>query len=249
MIKFDYETDAGIGVRANLGLIVLQADETVEPLMRKLFSLDGVALYHTRIPSATEITAESLQDMKQEIATAASLLPVAVEFDTIGFACTSASSVIGESVVEKLVQQYQPDARVTNPATAVKAALRVLGARRVALVAPYVPEVVEEICETLEQDDFEMAAVGTFDQISDSIVARIDEQSIFKAIIQAGQAADCDAVFVSCTNLRAANIIQDAESALGIPVVSSNQALGWHMLRLAKVRDAIQGYGKLFTEH
>ncbi len=249
MIKFDYETDAGIGVRANLGLIVLQADETVEPVMQQLFSLDGVALYHTRIPSATEITAESLQDMKQEIATAVNLLPGAVEFDAIGFACTSASTVIGESVIEKLVQQYQPDALVTNPATAVKAALRALGARRVALVAPYVPEVVEEICETLEQDGFEMATVGTFDQISDSIVARIDEQSIFNAIIQAGQAADCDAVFVSCTNLRAANVIQDAESALGIPVVSSNQALGWHMLRLAKVRDAKQGYGKLFSDH
>ena len=64
-----------------------------------------------------------------------------------------------------------------------------------------------------------------------------------------GLCAECDAVFVSCTNLRAANVIQDAESALGIPVVSSNQALGWHMLRLARVRDAIQGYGELFSDH
>ena len=45
----------------------------------------------------------------------------------------------------------------------------------------------------------------------------------------------CDGVFVSCTNLRCAGIISEAEVALGKPVFSSNQTLLWHMLELAGV--------------
>jgi maleate isomerase len=45
--------------------------------------------------------------------------------------------------------------------------------------------------------------------------------------------ADCDAVFVSCTNLRVAEIAEEAERRIGRPVLSSNLALAWHMLTLA----------------
>lgn len=246
MIRFDYHTDAGIGTRANLGLILLQADEVIEPLTQQMFALDGVALYHSRMPSPTELTTASLMEMRNQISNAASLFPGTMKFAAIGFACTSASAVIGESVVEALVRKNHPEAQISNPLGATKAALRALKVRRLALVAPYTIEVVEGVCDTFENDGFDIATVGTFDQISESVVARIDESSIFDAIVRAGQAEPCEAVFISCTNLRAANVIEAAESTLGIPVISSNQALCWHMLRLANITDAIQGYGRLF---
>ncbi len=45
--------------------------------------------------------------------------------------------------------------------------------------------------------------------------------------------------------LRTAGIIEEAEQALGIPVISSNQALAWHMLRLAGIDELITGQGRL----
>jgi maleate isomerase len=45
----------------------------------------------------------------------------------------------------------------------------------------------------------------------------------------------CDAVFVSCTNLRTFGILPQAEDQLGKSVVSSNQALCWHLLRLSGI--------------
>jgi maleate isomerase len=56
-----------------------------------------------------------------------------------------------------------------------------------------------------------------------------------------------DAVFISCTNLRALNLIAELESKLAKPVISSNQALGWHCLRLAGVKSKLSQYGRLLA--
>ena len=39
-----------LGYKANLGLIVLRTDETIEADFRQLIAEDGIALYTTRIP-------------------------------------------------------------------------------------------------------------------------------------------------------------------------------------------------------
>ena len=56
---------------------------------------------------------------------------------------------------------------------------------------------------------------------------------------------ESEAVFVSCTALRTSAIIEELEQALGKPVVTSNQALVWHSLRLSGYDDAVEGYGQL----
>jgi maleate isomerase len=37
-----------------------------------------------------------------------------------------------------------------------------------------------------------------------------------------------------------------AEAAIGKPVIASNQALAWHMMRLAGLKDAPENCGRLF---
>ena len=64
--------------------------------------------------------------------------------------------------------------------------------------------------------------------------------------ISVGQAEDCDGVFISCTSLRAADIIEEAEQILKKPVTASNHALAWHLLRLAGIEDQLDGLGQLF---
>ena len=55
-----FEMDAGIAVRARIGLIVLATDHTIEHEWRQIFhQVDGVALYHSRIPNEDVISPES----------------------------------------------------------------------------------------------------------------------------------------------------------------------------------------------
>jgi len=74
----------------------------------------------------------------------------------------------------------------------------------------------------------------------------IDAGSIRKGIRTILQQADVDTVIVACTQMHAAGCIADIEAETGKTILSSNQALCWHALRLAGCNDAIEGWGRLF---
>ncbi|MCQ0092708.1 Asp/Glu racemase [Roseovarius sp. M141] len=241
-----FHTDSGLGGTARIGLIVLQTDQTLEYETGALMRGDGTAVYHARIPNETEVTPETLRQMELDLPAAASLLPGSFGFDAIGYGCTSGATMIGEDRVAAIIRQVHPNAKVSNPITACKAALTALGLKRVALVTPYAPSVTIEMQKNLQAAGFEINAVASFDQSDDFTVARISSDSILDAVRTIGARADCDGVFVSCTSLRALPIIATAEAELGKPVLSSNQALGWHLMRLAGLDGDRANAGRLF---
>ncbi|KAE9629778.1 maleate cis-trans isomerase family protein [Parasedimentitalea maritima] len=246
-MNLDFETDEGIGTRATLGVIVLETDETLEPEFARMTDLEGVALYHSRIPMVSEIRPDTLAQMEADLPASARLLPPSLPFDVIGYGCTSASSVIGSENVARSVRTVFPNARVTDPLAAIIAAGKRLGIERLGFVTPYVPEVSERMRGRLEEGGFEIAAFGSFEEGDDRVVARITEQSILAAAVQVAQTALCEAVVIACTNLRCLSVIPEIEARTGIPVFSSNQALAWHMLRLAGVEDQRPAFGRLFA--
>jgi len=244
--RMDFVTDEGLGTRVRIGLIVLQSDQTIEDDFRTLMPREGVVLHHVRIPNADNVSPETLRRMEQDLPRAAALLPARIGFDAIGYGCTSGATLIGEERVARIVRGAHPGARVSDPLTAVKAALEVLDLRHIALVTPYPAPVTCEMQDTLRAAGVEVAAVASFDQSDDFTVARIAPASILDAVLRVGARGDCDGVFVSCTSLRATRIIAEAESHLNKPVVASNQALAWHLMRLTGLTEAPEGAGRLF---
>lgn len=227
--------------RATLGVIVLQTEETLEAEFRRVLPAD-ISLMHSRIPSAPEVTPETLAQMERALPEAARLLPQSAKPDVIAYACTSGATVIGRDNVAAAIHRYHPNVATTDPMTAVIAALRALGARRIGLLTPYLPSVSARMQTLLEDEGFEIAAFASYEQEEEAIVSRISEASTLNAI---AAMPPVDAIFASCTNLRTFGIIDAAEAATGAPVISSNLALVWHMLRLAGVGDA-SGPGRLF---
>ena len=61
--------------------------------------------------------------------------------------------------------------------------------------------------------------------------------------------ADADAYFLSCANIRAIDIIEDLETVVDRPVVTSNQAAFWWALRSAGLDDKVAGLGRLARLH
>ena len=244
---FQFETDTGLGKSARLGLIVLQTDQTIEYEFKIIFNkFEDIALYASRIPNAMEVSSSTLRRMEKDLPRAAELLPAQFDFDVIGYACTSGATLIGEEKIERLLQNVHPKAAITNPITASKASLKATGIKKIALLTPYPADVTLEMQANFERSGFQIKALATFDESNDFTVARIKPDSILKAITDIGLQKDCDGVFVSCTSLRALKIIQDAEAIIGKPVISSNQALAWHMTRLAGVGEQLENVGSLF---
>jgi len=237
-------------VVARLGLVILQTDEVIEsefPALVGLGSgLDGVRLHYSRVPSSRDVTPQGLAAMEAKLPAAVELLPPGIPFDVIAFACTSGATFIGEAQVEAAVQGVRPGIAVTNPLSATKAALKALGMEKIGFVTPYVAAVSAAMRDALASAGFETVSFGSFEVVEDGIVARMTPACILDAVIAVGEAAPCDGVFVACTNLRAAGIIEEAEKRLAKPVVTSNQALAWHMLRLAGYQEALPARGRLF---
>ncbi|GAB4392836.1 MAG: aspartate/glutamate racemase family protein [Kiloniellaceae bacterium] len=245
-----YETIAEDST-TRFGLVVLQADEVIEGEFPGLLTSpdagEAVRLHVSRVPSAHQVTPETLAAMEAELPAAVALLPEEARFDVIGYACTSGAKVIGEEKVAGIIRALRPGVAVSNPLTAAKAALKALKVRRLGFVTPYVAAVSSVLRDDLESAGFEIGSFGSFEVAVEGIVARMTPQSVLEAIVQVGSQGDCGAVFAACTNLRAAGVIAEAEARLGKPVISSNQALAWHMLRLAGIATPWPGRGRLFT--
>lgn len=245
-MKLHFDTDDGIGTRANFGVIVLETDETLEDEFRRMFVGDGLALYVSRIAMVPEIRPETLARMETDLPASARLLPPALTFDAVGFGCTSASTVIGSDRVASAVGAGCPGAQVTDPLAAIIAAGQALSVARLGFVTPYIAEVSARMRNRLEDAGFQIAGFGSFEEGNDRTVARITPASILAAIEAVAAQAPCDAVVVSCTNLRCLDIIAEAEARTGVPIITSNQAMAWHMLRLAGIESQPPHIGRLF---
>ena len=244
-MKLDFETDTGFGTEAAMGLIVLQTDETIEKELAQLLVQPGTALYHNRIPMRDDVSAETLAQMEIDLPASASLFPRGLKLDVIGYGCTSASTVIGQDGVAAAINKSCPNTHVTDPISATIAACHALGVKKLGFVTPYVADVSAAMRGLLEQNGLEITGFGSFEEDQDPVVARISPASILAAIDTVAAQGECDAVFVSCTSLRVAGIVEEAEKRIGKPVLSSNIALAWHMRQLAGVQGVLTGAGSL----
>jgi len=247
MMPLLFETDESATSKAAFGVIVLETDETIEAEFRTVFNTDGIALYHSRIHNATDVTLETLQAMADEMPKSAALFPKARPLDVVAYACTSGATTIGPEKVGQLIATHHPKAKSTDPISAVIAACRHLGLSRIGLLTPYMPAVSEKMQDLLRVNGFEVTAFGSFEQEDDSVVARISPQSILEAACEVGSDKNVDGVFAACTNLRCFGVIDEIEKRLGKPLITSNQALAWHMLTLAGLPTTGMGPGRLFN--
>lgn len=216
---------------ARLGLIVLQSDERIEADFRRLIpgSLD---VFVSRVPSGTDVTPETLQSMEKHLTASANLLPQAQSFDVIGYGCTSGSAQIGPDAVAANVKQGIAARTVTNPLTALVQVCKAAGITRLGFLSPYVESVSARLRNALDTEGIETPVFGSFDEAEEALVARISPASITAAGADLAHSGDMDALFLSCTNLDTLDIIEPLQHQIGVPVLSSNLVLAWHMCHL-----------------
>ena len=74
----------------------------------------------------------------------------------------------------------------------------------------------------------------------------VSPQSIARAVRQLVEGAEIDTVVIARTQMRAAAIIEQLEQETGKTIISSNQAMCWHALRLAGCAVTVSRWGRLF---
>ena len=242
---FQYSLETPVGSRANLGLVTLQSDETIESDMRRYFPEKDVGLYVSRVASAPEVSADTLAMMEAELPKAARLLPPPVDFGVVGYGCTSGTSVIGAKKVTELISSGCNTLSVTDPLTALIAACKKLNISQLGFLSPYVAEVSFTLRNTLNNNGIHSSVFGSFDEAVETRVARISGGSIIDACRALCNQGPVEGLFLSCTNLQTIDVIEEIESLCRVPVLSSNQVLAWHMRTLTDLPPNSTGVGRL----
>lgn len=229
-----------------IGMIVLQADETLESDFRQLIPSDLEYLV-TRVTSGTALTRDSLRAMEHRLTKAAAQLPRGAEFAAVGYGCTSATAEIGARRVAELIKAGVSTPHVSEPVSALIAACRHLGVKRLGVISPYVKEVSTRLIGVLSDAGIAVPDFASFEEPIEARVVRISQTSVSAAAVEMGHRSDCDAIFLSCTNLRTLRVLQGVEDLIKKPVLSSNQVLAWHLATLAGAPVAKAGYGRLLA--
>jgi maleate isomerase len=242
--SFPSETDGGPTRHGAIGLVALATDHICELDLRQIIPQGRLPLYVGRIGFAPEITVETLGAMRDGITAAASLILAGGRLDVLAYGCTSGTMVIGEDEVFARLRAARPGIACTSPPTAALAALQALGLRRIGVLTPYTEDVNRRVIDYFSARGLDIAAFGAFDKASDAEIAAIAPASIVAAA-RALDAPDIEGIFLSCTGLRGAAVVAAIEEQLGKPVVTSNQAMAWHAMRLAGYSEPVQGFGRL----
>ena len=239
--------DSGRHTRAKIGFVLLATEQTIEDDMFTLMP-QGVGVHFTRAPIPDSITVESLAAQADDLSGAAATLLPDGSLDVVCYACTSGSLVIGEDRVMAELRKGAPGAQATSLITGVLAALRAIGAKRIAVATPYLDEINQREADYMTAAGFEITRIAglNLEKDSDMIRVRPDYIADFAASIDS---PDVDALFISCGALRSIEIVDALEQRLGKPVICSNQAMAWDVLRKAGINDSIAGYGRLLKDY
>lgn len=210
------------------------------------FAPPGCTVHITRVRIADEpltlaVTRAAVDS--PDIVQAADLLrPIGP--DAVAYACTAISFALGaegDAAITDTIHQVS-GAPVTTTSAALVAACRALGAARVAVAAPYLPEITDKLRAYLEA-----AGLGVTGAQSLGLTRGIENTTtdqLFDLGVRA-MTPDADAIILSCTNLRTYDVVPKLEERLGKPVITSNLATVWQACRLAG-RTHPQGNGRLW---
>jgi maleate isomerase len=229
-----------------VGLVVLATDHTTEPDFRRMVASERIGVYVARIPYANPTTPENLRRMQPALTGGAALILPGEELDAVCYSCTSASVVIGDAEIKAAIQAAKPGVPVVTPPLAAVSGLRALGARRLSILTPYTVETSRPMATYFAGHGFDIDRFTCLGFDDDREMARIAPSALVELAREA-MAPQSEALFVSCTALRAALAITAMEAALGRPVISSNQATAWQCLRLCGDGGVRPEFGQLMT--
>lgn len=237
-------TDESAFVR--VGLLLLSTDLTTEQDLYRMRGGDRLRLHAARLEYANPVTPRNLRAMGPRLAATAALLPPDTPHAAVYFSCTSGSAVLGDDVVREAVHEAMPGVPVVTPLTAAVDAFAALGARRISILTPYTPQTTGPVVEYFERHGLAVDGVSALGLTDDRDMARLAPECIAEAAVAATE-PESDALFVSCTALRSAQVAGAVEARTGRAVVTSNQAAAWRIFRLADLPMPDERYGRLMA--
>lgn len=106
--------------------------------------------------------------------------------------------------------------------------------KRVLVLTPYIDELNQRIAASLRDEGLEVVAIYGLGIDHNHSIGMVEPKAIFDFVMQKANVhrGEYDGLFLSCTNFRAMDVLEELQEALGVPVVTSNQAAYEQTLRI-----------------
>lgn len=233
------------GWRAKVGVILPSLNVTMEPEFYRM-APEGVTFHFTRMFLA-EGTKEGLELMHKDVEPCTKLLMTA-EVDLILFGCTTGSLVGGVGWDTKIIKQIEDISKIKaiTTSTAVVDVLKAFNFRKLTIGTPYIDEVNQLEKRFLEDTGFTVNDIVGLNYTTGAQLHKEDAETTYN-FVRRLKLDNADCIFLSCTDFHSLDAIKYLERDIGLPVVTSNTASMWSVLKHLGIRADMEQYGKIFT--
>lgn len=236
------------GWRAKIGLITPMSENAEHAF--HVYAPEGVSFASMKInfPGPTPEGLIILTDQLEE--TAAKYK--GYDLDLVVFGCTSGSCIKGVGWDQECINQIERASGIPGltTSTAVLEALRALGTKKVAVITPYPDATNAAEKKFLEDNGFVVTNIigMNMSQFKDKGMKfeDADEHFLYQHSVHM-DLKGADTFFLSCMGLTTMEIIDELETALEVPVITSHQATLWSALRHCRIGAKLPKLGKLFN--
>ncbi|MEM5346105.1 hypothetical protein [Paraburkholderia azotifigens] len=190
-------------------------------------------------------TPDDLRAMNAQLDNACKLIASIVP-DIVVYACTSGTFLDGNSALAQMTSRIESltACPVVTTSAALLDALAALSVSRLAIAAPYPEDVTAAECRFFESNGYEV--VSSYALLRSGHEIRKISAAEIERLVTDADSPDADAIVVSCTDLRAFELVNHLEKIVGKPVLTSNQATLWAVLKQLKKSCVPSPAGSLF---
>ena len=236
------------GINSKVGLIALSTDFMIEKDFKKIIENMNIDLFVNRIRSYYPLTKENLIRMGENVTEVSKDILPDEKLDCVVYGCTSGTIASGYDSIKNKINLAKPEAKVVTPSSAAVNALRKMKVKKISIFTPYSEKLNNDVVDYFKKENFIVTSNSYFDILYDNDIAKVDPDYLFEVITKM-DLGEAEAVFLSCTNLPALNIVDKLEKKLNKIVLSSNQVLIWDTLQNIKRTEQVNGFGKLFMSN
>nr|WP_312932433.1 Asp/Glu racemase [Stutzerimonas nitrititolerans] len=174
--------------------------------------------------------------------------------DVMGYACLVAIMSMGHGYHRASAERLQAvtaqnDAKtpVITSAGALVDGIRALGAKRVAVVTPYMKPLTELVVDYIRNEGIEVGDYRAL-EISDNLAVAAHDPMNLPEIVAKMRTDDVDAIVLSaCVQMPSLSAITMVEAQTRKPVVSAAVATTWAMLKALNLPTRVPGGGALLS--
>lgn len=212
-----------------IGVLVPFTNTNIEADMIRMCP-EGASIHFTRmggydlakIPDSDQMTAMGETNISEPLRLIAAASP-----DVIFYGCTSATMAQGVNFDERLKTSIAATtgAFCITAAGALIEALSALKVTKIGFASPYVRNVNDLAIKFLSDAGFQTVARSELEKsLNSTEQGALTPDEVYTLAVQA-DSPETEAIVLSCTDLKAVDVVERLEAKTGKPVVTSNQAM------------------------